>query len=196
MSRNAHTLNQEVFQNIHISSHEYMILKSFELFYEDPLNVKILLSIINSTDKTSKISIRLIDYFVTKFSKNNKVNFKLDDQPFYIYNSYKQQLKGYQKKHFDPFSRGDRIPYFMDNYCIITTIGQLNFFKWFISKKIYEYIKNNKLNIENEMNQKNKKEKKIKKNIKKINTKPINNTFTNNTNNNDVIKNNKIIVYF
>ena len=135
-------LNQEVLKNIQISSQENMILKSLEKFYEDDNNIKLFIPIINSE---SNISIRLIDHFVTKYSKNNKINFKLKEgeieQQFNVHTSYKQQLKAFQKKHFDPFSRGDRIPYFMNDTCIITTIGQLNFFKWFISKKIYDYIK-------------------------------------------------------
>ena len=45
------------------------------------------------------------------------------------------------------------------NY-IITTVGQLNFFKWFIENKIYEYALNNikliDLDMTNTMNSKNK----------------------------------------
>jgi hypothetical protein len=150
-------LNQEVLKNMQISSQENMILKSLEKFYEDNNNIKLFIPIINSE---SNISIRLIDHFVTKYSKNNKINFKLKEgeveQQFNVHTSYKQQLKAFQKKHFDPFSRGDRIPYFMNDTCIITTIGQLNFFKWFISKKIYDYIKEHHNIIEMDMNKKNK----------------------------------------
>ena len=49
------------------------------------------------------------------------------------------------KKYFDPFSRGERIPWFGNDYCVITTIAQLNFFKWFISLGIQEYIEKNYL---------------------------------------------------
>ena len=167
-------LNQEVFKNIQITSQENMIIKSLEKFYEDDVNINLFIPIINSE---SRISIRLIDHFVTKYSKNNKITFKIKEgeveQTFNVHTSYKQQLKAFQKRHFDPFSRGDRIPYFMGESCVITTIGQLNFFKWFISKKIYYYIKINQDFIENDMNKKNKldnkkvkKEKRIKKIIK------------------------------
>ena len=105
----------------------------------------------------------MIDHFVTKYSKTNKINFKLKEndieQVFNVHTSYKQQLKAFQKKHFDPFSRGDRIPYFMNESCVITTIGQLNFFRWFISKKVYEYVLTNHDLIEGDMNKKNKNEK-------------------------------------
>jgi hypothetical protein len=150
-----------VLKNIQITSHENMIIKSLEKFYEDKMNIDLFMPIVNSE---SKISIRLIDHFVTKYSKNYKINYKIKEnnveQTFNVYTSYKQQLKAFQKKHFDPFSRGDRIPYFISEYCVITTIGQLNFFRWFISKKIYDYIKNNQELIENDMNKKNKIDKK------------------------------------
>jgi hypothetical protein len=167
-------LNQEVFKNIQITSQENMIIKSLEKFYEEEPNINLFIPIINSE---SRVSIRLIDHFVTKYSKNNKINYKLKEneveQTFNVHTSYKQQLKAFQKKHFDPFSRGDRIPYFVGDNCVITTIGQLNFFKWFISKKVYDYIKINQDIIEDDMNKKNKndkkkvkKETKIKKTIK------------------------------
>lgn len=153
-------LNHIVFKNIQISSQENMIIKSLEKFYEENTNINLFIPIVNSE---SVISIRLIDHFVTKYSKNNKINYKIIEndieQTFNVHTSYKQQLKAYQKKHFDPFSRGDRIPYFMDDTCIITTIGQLNFFRWFISKKVYDYIKNNHDIIENDMNKRTKNDK-------------------------------------
>ena len=161
-------LNNKVLKNIQITSQENMIIKSLEKFYEDDKNVEIFLDIINLE---SIMSIRLIDYFVTKYSKNNKVCYKISDndntlskksdQLFNVYSSYKQQLKAYQKKHFDPFSRGDRIPYFVKDTCIITTIGQLNFFKWLISKNIYCYIKLNYDIIQNDMNKKKNKKQQI-----------------------------------
>jgi hypothetical protein len=161
-------LNKEVMNNIKLTIQETLILKSIESFYINNMNGIEFINIINSH---TKISIRLIDYFITKYSKLHKISYKHNDQVTNIYTSYKQQLKSYQKKHFDPFSRGCRIPYFINDTCIITTIGQLNFFKWFISKNLFEYIINNQNIIENEMNHKNRIDKnihKIKKNIHKI----------------------------
>jgi len=162
-------LNNEVFKNILITSQENMIIKSLEKFYEDIKNINLFIPILNFE---SKISIRLIDYFITKYSKNNKTNYKLrendTEQIFNVHTSYKQQLKAFQKKNFDPFSRGDRIPYFIGDNCVITTIGQLNFFKWFISKKLYEYINLNHEIIELDMNKKNKNDKKKSKKLNKI----------------------------
>lgn len=207
-------LNDTIFKLIQISSQENMLLKTMETFYDNLVNINDFLEIINSE---SKISIRLIDYFVTKYSKKNKICFKLAEEKIYndvimlnstlqlnnntnifnIYQSYKQQLKTYQKKNFDPFARGIRIPYFIKDYCLITTIGQLNFFKWFISKNIINYVIENKDDIELDMN-KNKKFKnntKIKKNNKLYKKKDIK---INNYNNNFNIskQSNRILVTF
>jgi hypothetical protein len=166
---NSSELNSKIHKMIQISSQENMLLKFIENFYVNLKNTYDFLSIINSE---SKISIRLIDYFVTKYSKKNKVYYKLNENNnqtlFYVFQSYKQQLKAFQKKNFDPFARGIRIPYFLQNVALITTIGQLNFFKWFISKDILNYVKNNKNIIEYDMNKnkKNKVEPKIKKSLK------------------------------
>jgi hypothetical protein len=186
-----------------------MIIKSLEKFYEDINNINFFIPIVNSE---SNISIRLIDHFVTKYSKNYKINYKLkendNEQTFNVYTSYKQQLKAFQKKHFDPFSRGDRIPYFMGDSCVITTIGQLNFFRWFLSKKVYDYVNANHKLIEIDMNKKNKndknkliKEYKIKKNIRPQISNTINNTINNYKYQSksllfNEIKNNKIIISF
>jgi hypothetical protein len=155
-------LNNIIFNNINITSQENNIIKSFIHFYETNENSNIFIYLISNN---SPISIRLIDHFVTKYSKNFKTNYKLKEnnieQTFNVYTSYKQQLKGYQKKYFDPFSRGERIPFFINDICIITTISQLNFFKWFINKKIYDYVLENRIHIDNDMNQKSRIQNKV-----------------------------------
>jgi hypothetical protein len=154
--------NIEMFKIIQLSSQELLKLKGNEEFYDNIENAQ---KFINLVSGDSPISIRLIDHFVTKYSKYNKCNLKLIENEkeltINIYFEYKNQLKNYQKTHFDPFSRGDRVPFFMNDTCIITTIGQLNFFKWFISKKIYDYVFINKDDIFNDMNKRNKADKKI-----------------------------------
>ena len=51
-------------------------MKSLEKFYEIPENISLFIPIVNSE---SKISIRLIDHFVTKYAKNYKTNYKLKE---------------------------------------------------------------------------------------------------------------------
>ena len=46
------------------------------------------------------------------------------------------------------------MPY-KDNTFIQTTLGQLNFFRWALENKVIDYIENNSVNINNDMNKRN-----------------------------------------
>jgi hypothetical protein len=118
-----------------------ILLPSLYSFYSENNHIDIILPIILGN---SKISIRILDWFVTNYSKMFQIEYYLqDDKLFNVYLDYKSQLKGYKKKLFDPFCRKKRIPFYYDlinNKYIVSTIGQLNFFKWAISKKILNYV--------------------------------------------------------
>ena len=139
-----------------------LLMSSLNEFYCIPENVAKLKEIVEK----KSISLRIIDWFVTNYSKKQVIT--IDN--LNLYTDYKLQLKGYSKKQFDPFCRRERIKFHYqndDNY-IETTVGQLNFFKWAISKKIINYIEENLTVIETDMNNtyrenygsKNKKERK------------------------------------
>lgn len=135
----------DLYKKLELKNKEIVLLTSLENYYKDNINFDLLVDIINGDDKISK---RTIEYFVTQYSGKNNIVYTLNngpnkDQQFNVYNSYKNQLKAYKKKYFDPFGRGDRIPFFINDDCIITTVGQLNFYKWFFSKEIYDYCFNN-----------------------------------------------------
>jgi hypothetical protein len=117
--------------------------------YYNSDNINYLIKILNNS---FQISLRIIDWFVTNYSKKNNINWTINNDRFVVYINYKSQLKAYSKKNFDPFCRRERI-YFYYNKTdyIITTIGQLNFFKWAIENNIIEYIKENYNIIEKDM---------------------------------------------
>jgi hypothetical protein len=129
-----------------------VILPSLYEFYNNEDNINIILPIISGN---SNISIRVVDWFVTRYAKDFNVIYNLDDTSFFhIHNAYKNQLRGYRKSMFDPFCRRKRIPfYYSENKCIITTIGQLNFFKWAIQNKVIHYVNANLHKIINNMNE-------------------------------------------
>lgn len=67
--------------------------------------------------------------------------------------NYKNQLKAYSKKLFDPFCRRERISFQIPGHeAFLTTVGKLNFFRWAIEKGILDYIKGHQPEIEKEMN--------------------------------------------
>lgn len=162
-----------------------ILLEPLQSFYSNKKNLETLIIILNNKNSTiirhndniKKISLRLIDWFVTNYCKKYKISIQIKRNKkthfISIYDSYKSNLKAFSKKAFDPFrrkqklylnyeykekkntSKGYKIVFTpkqvrKTNY-IDTTIGQLNFFKWIIDNDIYTYIKDNKKTIENDM---------------------------------------------
>ena len=94
-------------------------------------------SMINIINGNSRISLRMLDWFVTEYSKKNE-NFKC------VHTSYKEELHIFKKKYFDNFRRYKKFNYkYHENNHVNTTLGQLNFFRWMINNNIIEYITNN-----------------------------------------------------
>jgi hypothetical protein len=139
-------------------------------FYKNKDNLDILLPII--LQKT-RLSLRSLDWFVTNYCKKNNINYTLlkDDTliTYFPYKSYKSQLKAYSKKFCDPFCRRERVIFDYKNNIIsdyssklsinldhndyiITTLGQLNFFKFAIKDSIIKYAMENINEIEKDMN--------------------------------------------
>jgi hypothetical protein len=146
-----------------------LLLHNLMNFYEIPQNMKTIQTIVNGE---SRISLRIIDWFVTNYAKKYDTEYiirmrtgilkdLIEDCKFKVYHRYKLQLKAYSKKRFDSFCRWDRISIpcakneageecFME-----TTIGQLNFFKWAIENRILDYIERYYDDIERDMNARN-----------------------------------------
>ena len=136
-----------------------LLMRNLMDFYQNHGNLDKMMRIINGE---SKISLRIVDWFVTNYAKKYYTVYDLsfDNKPesmrFKVYNDYKLKLKAYSKKRFDPFCRWERITIPYDNEKFMeTTIGQLNFFKWAIENKIVDFIETNYLSIEDDMNFRN-----------------------------------------
>ena len=148
-----------------------------------------MVKIINSE---SIISLRVLEWVVTKSSKK-AINIKLSDNEYYSINiMYKAQLKSYKKKNFDFFRRDRKFKYIYDkdtNKKVITTLGQLNFFKWALSNNIIDYVEKHYDEINNAMINYNKEEK-IKKIEKKNKKKKLEIKILKNTDNSSTISTN------
>jgi hypothetical protein len=130
--------------------HNNLLFKSLIKYYKH--NDDSLKELINIIKNDKDISLRIIDWFVTNFSKKNNIFYVVNNENFNVYYSYKTQLKSFSKKHFDPFCRRNRIMVDLYDKKMETTIGQLNFFKWAIENNIMDYIRKNYKNIEKDMN--------------------------------------------
>jgi len=146
-----------------------LLMKSLLVFYNSnpKQNVKVLRAIV---EQKSVISLRLLEWFVTNFSKQNNVIYKTGAaRIFNVYIDYKNQLRAYSKKLFDPFCRRQRLfvrvdpethsildytetqPAVMTDDIIVTTTGQMNFFRWAIENNVASYVLKNQEAIEADM---------------------------------------------
>ena len=166
--------NNKVIKTLNLNIQETIILKAVEE-YNNKNNFNILQTIVEGNNVISR---RTIEYFVTKYSNIKNTTYFIENLnkkiKFNVYSSYKDKLKCHKKKYFDPFGRGDRIPFFSNNTCIITTVGQLNFYKWFITNNIYKYCLDNHKEIQDSLLQN------FNKNKKKSSKKNYNSYYKNN----------------
>ena len=127
-----------------------LVISWLQEFYTRPGNLESLMPIIKGDSPTS---LRLIDYFVTNYSKKNNTSYPIGGKQFLVYFQYKRELNAYSKRLFDPFCRRERILFQARGYePFVTTVGQLNFFRWAIEKDILGHIDQNRDTIERDMN--------------------------------------------
>jgi hypothetical protein len=146
-----------------INRKQDLLMESLTTFFTNNNNIDFMIPIVNGN---SNISLRIIDWFVTNYSKKNNISYYTDSyikgenipekitKQFIVYLNYKSQLKAYSKKQFDPFCRRERISFFYDKENeLVTTVGQLNFFRWAVENRVLDYISENIEDIEQDMNQ-------------------------------------------
>jgi hypothetical protein len=116
-----------------------ILLSTLLNFFRDENNFTVFSSIVN---KDTKISLRILDWLVTNYSKKNNCIIERFEgnalTTFNIYIEYKNQLRAYSKSNFDPFCRKNRIILnsetiniendIVSDNCFYTTVGQMNFF--------------------------------------------------------------------
>lgn len=95
-----------------------------------------------------KITLRILDYFVSKYCCNKKKEIlKI------IYNDYKlHSLKECAPLYFYPFKKRERITYTNKNKIVTTTLAQINYLKWIHENNIIMYCINEYDNIIDQLN--------------------------------------------
>jgi len=149
-----------------ISSKQALLIIPITKYFSDRRILNKLITIL----KGEGISLRLVDWFVTNYCKKYNVMYNvMDFRPpvpgmsemqkksfdnfIIVHTNYKGQLKAYSKRNFDPFCRRNRIRfYYEENKYFITTVGQLNFFKWALENNIVDYVQKHMKEIEDDMN--------------------------------------------
>ena len=159
-SETSHRLKKECDVDTKLS----LLMKSLTEFYQNKNYVEQMRNIV---DQNNVISLRILDWFITNYSKKYRTMIQADGKSVDVHQNYKLQLKSFSKKAFDPFCRKNKILfYYTDDDYIETSCGQLCFFRWCFENDILNYVKNNLSVIEQDM----KNSLKIKKSAKKENS--------------------------
>jgi hypothetical protein len=148
--------------NYIIRSRSERLIDPLLAFFSLDENIQVIIDII--IYKSKDMPLRLLDWFVTNYSKKNDVSYYIKRpnnriEYFNVFRSYRAQLKGSKKREFDPFCRGETmlLEYKKRNKIIFieTAICQLKFFKWMIENLIFDYIKTNLDDIYSDMKKNN-----------------------------------------
>lgn len=170
------------------------IMKGVDIFFSNQENMGKLLPFLQQENKNNRpnLSMRLIEWFVNVYCKENIVDWQIGNDFFNVYLDYQEMMKDYRKQKFDFFARKWRKEkrkdttvnppreyevqiyhgikfYYTEKDYVVTTVAQLNFFQWFIEKGVLDYMIDHRQMLTEEMNQYNKdaKEKKKNKDLKK-----------------------------
>jgi hypothetical protein len=142
---------------------------------------------------TSKISLRMIEWFVFVYAMKNSVGWFQNGEYFNVYLDYQNVMERHKKQLFDPMARKWRKEkrkdgsivkmyhginfFYTDKDYVVTSVAQLNFFRWFIGKGILNYMLEHYDTLIVEMNKHNAEKKRMKR-LKMIEK---NNSITTNT---------------
>ena len=137
----------------------FRLLETLKEYYRNETHLQKLLDVILYENNADNISLRLLDWLVSNYSKSRNIVYYVDKVPFNMHQHYKNMLKAYLKKMFDPFRRHERIyiPYKnkqvegSDNMVLETTVAQLMFFKWAIQNHVLDYAYKHRLSIKQDM---------------------------------------------
>lgn len=147
---------------------KYKALKSSLMtFFNDPRKWDLVYKYIQNDEKSP--SMRLWDFFVTIYAKNNKCVYVIKDPSgneriINVWKSAQMMLKNYKKKHFDPFKRKNVVikdHLFLFGYGdkkIMTSVSQLCFFRWAVTEGVIDYLEKNLEDIKQAQSEHHKKQ--------------------------------------
>ena len=133
-----------------LSRSDEVLLESVLGWYnENPTRVESFLAIVK---RKNGMSLRVIDWLVTNYSKTTSVVLETDGVPRDLNRDYQKNLSAYNKRNMDPFARKNKILIMVNGKeSRNSTVGQLNFFRWFIKNGISSFLQNNKELVEDHM---------------------------------------------
>lgn len=125
------------------------LYQTLQRFYASKENLQQLSEVLG---RNPPVSLRTIDWLVTNYSKADNCYVDGCLIPTNIHIAYKAAQSSVKKKLMDPFCRRERITFTnVDGDPFVTTLGQLNFFRWAIKTGVLNYAIQNASAIEKHM---------------------------------------------
>ena len=132
-----------------IESNEESMMPGLLEFFSVPCHFDVLLDFVNNRARGSHLSIGLLDWFNVNYAPKNNVEYIVrrgdTDKVIFVWQAYNAALSGYGKALFDPFARGSKIGHTVTvtngKENIVTTLCQLNYFRWAIKNGVIDYVK-------------------------------------------------------
>lgn len=132
-------LGEKILHYDELSPKQKELYNSLKSFYTEKHLTEILIPI---QTKQKPICLRNIEHLVTSYADSHDVSYirnSGDNFPWKLYRSYQDQLVIFNKRYFDPCRRGQRIYFQVGEIEIVTTLAQINFFRWAIQNKVIEW---------------------------------------------------------
>ena len=128
-------------------------LAEISSFFDESTMLRLLVPVATAT---FDVSLRLLDYCCTNYAKKTRVVICKEGLAVHLFSLYKDWLRHYRRRCFDPFRRRERIC-FRNPCCpgewLCTTVAQLNFLRWADMYKVIHYVRCNLTMIESDMMQ-------------------------------------------
>lgn len=128
-----------------------MIVDScLEWFHTHPQRIDTFICILG---RQEGFSLRVVDWMVTNYSKFHRLVFLYRGSATDVHTDYHRYLNVFNKRYFDPFARRERIQLLVgdDATVLSTTVGQLNFMKWFLQRGLDDMARAKRADIEADM---------------------------------------------
>lgn len=138
-----------------LSKTDEVLLESVLECYNE--NTEYITKFMNIVKRKTGLSLRVIDWLVTNYSKIHSITIEKDGLPPRDLNrDYQKNLNAYNKKNLDPFARRNKINLVIKHPCgreetRASTVGQLNFFRWFCKNDLDTYLNKEKVKIDEHM---------------------------------------------
>ena len=124
-------------------------IKSLIAFYEgDPLYYNIVCDII---EQKHRISLRALHFLCSKMARENSIFYAHDGKLLSVAGEYDNSLGTYGKHWFDAFKRSERVEFDLHNRPLVSTVGQLTYFRTLQQNRIIDYAIKHINQIEDEM---------------------------------------------